>query len=152
MREEDLEELYLLVQGAPYANSVIDARMSLAQKDLATTLDLLESARERYRQSHRKTLRQDIGEVDEDKKGAKEKARRLKQQQNRCRHVLAAFDDTIAILERMMKLRWRKGSDRSDRYKGYDDSVVVTARIRFSPRIRDSLLKPPAIGDDPPVL
>ena len=105
VKEEDLEELYLLVQGAPYANSVIDARMSLAQKDLATTLNLLESARERYRQSHRKTLRQDIGEVDEGKKGAKEKARRLKQQQDRCRHVLEAFDDIVAILERMIKLR-----------------------------------------------
>ena len=60
VREKDLGELYLLVQGSPFANSVLDAQASLAQDDLAMTLKLVESARDRYRQSNWRTLRQEI--------------------------------------------------------------------------------------------
>ncbi len=105
IKQEDLEELYLLVQGAPYANTIVDVQVSLSHKDYATTLKLIESARERFRQSHSRTLRQEISEGEEATKEAKRQARRDKQRQDRCKSVLDAFDDVMAILERMIKMR-----------------------------------------------
>ena len=79
MKEADLEELYLLVQGAPYANTLLDAKVTLAQHDLAKTLQLVQSARGRYRQSHWRILRRDGDESVSDEQGSKETAR-LRQQ------------------------------------------------------------------------
>ncbi len=104
VKEEDLEELYLLVQGAPYANTVLDAKTCLAQKDYEATLALIESARDRYRQSNKRILRQVI-QGDEPPKEAQRKTRQLKQKQDRCNSVLEAFDDLISVLGRMIKLR-----------------------------------------------
>jgi len=104
VKEADLDELYLLVQGAPYANTLLDAKVTLSHHDLAKTLQLVQSARSRYRQSHSRTLRRDSDETVADEQGSKEAAR-LRQQLVRCQLVLEAFDDIIANLERMIKLR-----------------------------------------------
>jgi hypothetical protein len=104
IKEADLDELYLLVQGAPYANTLLDAKLTLSHHDLAKTLQLVQSARGRYRQSHWRVLRRDGDEPAADAPGSRETAR-LRQQRARCQLVLEAFDDVIAILERMIKLR-----------------------------------------------
>lgn len=124
IREEDLEELYLLVQGAPYANTVIDAQVSLSQKDYATSLQLIESARERFRQSHSRTLRQDVTPDEDATEQEKKQARRDKQRQDRCKSVLAAFDDVIDILGRMIKLR--VGTSGSSREESGEHATVAT--------------------------
>jgi hypothetical protein len=54
IKEEDLNELYLLVQGAPYANALLDAKVTLAQHEHAKTLQLVVSL-DRFRQSHSDT-------------------------------------------------------------------------------------------------
>ncbi len=105
VKEEDLEELYLLVQGAPYANSVLDARACLAQKDNEAAVKLLESARDRYRQSNKRILRQEVRATDEDPKDVQRQDRRLKQKQDRCNAVLEVFDDMVSILNRMIRLQ-----------------------------------------------
>ncbi len=105
VKEEDLEELYVLVQGAPYANTVIDAQVTFSQKDYPATLRLIEAARERFRQSHSRTLRQDVATPGNASREARQQSRRDKQRQDRCKSVLDVFDDIIAILGRMIKLR-----------------------------------------------
>lgn len=104
IKQADLEELYLLVQGAPYANTLLDAQVALSQHDLTKTLELVRSGRSRYRQSHSRTLRQDGDEKEEAQQGSKDAAR-MRQQLRRCQLVLEAFDDIIAILEKMVKIR-----------------------------------------------
>jgi hypothetical protein len=105
VRGEDLEELYLLVQGAPFANTVLDAKDSLAQNDLEGALRLIEASEARYRQSKRRILRQEFDLSDGQTKSDLQQARRLKQRQERCRHVLAAFEDVMSSLRRMIRLR-----------------------------------------------
>jgi hypothetical protein len=127
IKEADLDELYLLVQGAPYANTLLDAKMTLSHHDLAKTLQLVQSGRSRYRQSHWRTLRRDGDETLADEQGSKEGAR-LRQQLVRCQLVLEAFDDVIAILERMIKLRAGK-APASARPKGSAAAFAVAASI-----------------------
>ena len=72
VKEADLDELYLLVQGAPYANTLLDAKVTLSHHDLAKTLQLVQSGRSRYRQSHWRILRRDGDETVADEQGSKE--------------------------------------------------------------------------------
>jgi hypothetical protein len=104
VKQADLEELYLLVQGAPYANTLLDAQVALSQHDLAKTLELIQSARSRYRQSHWRTLRLDSDEASQAEPESRGAARQ-RQQLGRCQLVLAAFDDVIAVLEKMVRIR-----------------------------------------------
>ena len=114
VKEEDLDELYLLVQGAPYANTLLDAKGTLAQHEHAKTLQLVQSARDRFRQSHARTLRWEGAETSPGEQASREDAR-MRQRLTRCRLVLEAFDEVIAILERMIKLRRTGLRDRSAR-------------------------------------
>jgi hypothetical protein len=104
IKADDLQELYLLVQGAPYANTLLDAQVALSQHDLGKTLELIQSARERYRQSHWRTLRHE-GDPSTDAPPESRESARARQLLRRCQLVLEAFDDVIATLERMVKLR-----------------------------------------------
>jgi hypothetical protein len=104
IKEADLDELYLLVQGAPFANTLLDAKAALAQRDHPQTLELVRTARERFRQQHARTLRKGDERDEGDSAGAKEDPRQ-RQRLERVRLVLEAMDDTIATLERMIKLR-----------------------------------------------
>lgn len=104
IKEEDLDELYLLVQGAPYANVLLDAKAALIQRDHAQALELVQTARDRFRQQHSRTLRKGEEAGADSESNAREDARQ-RQRVERCRLVLEALDDAIAKLERMIKLR-----------------------------------------------
>ena len=146
VKEEDLEELYLLVQGAPYANTVLDAKASIAQNDLETTLKLIESARDRYLQSNRRVLRQEIGAPEKESKAARQQTLRLKQKQDRCKSVMEAFDDVVSILGRMIKLR-AGGTGATQVTVGHrHHRAVAAARITLSRGIRNSSLGTRAIS------
>jgi hypothetical protein len=104
IKEQDLEELYLLVQGAPFANLLLDAKSALMQRDHSQVLELVSTARHRFRQQHARTLR--IGdEPGADSAPVSKEDARQRQKCERVRLVLEALDDTVATLERMIKLR-----------------------------------------------
>ncbi len=105
---EDLDELYQLVQGAPYANTILDAKSSLFHQDLDRVLELIESAQDLYRQANRRILRRELGDIDELPQAEQLTARRFKQRQDRCHSVLSAFDDVTDTLRRMIRLRGGK--------------------------------------------
>ena len=127
VKQEDLEDLYLLVQGAPYANTVVDAKAALALKDYSRTLQLMQSARERYRQSHGRILRQEFDRADDDKSRSKEQARQ-RQRQGQCRSVLAEFDEVIATLQRMVQMRAGK-SPSASAHPGSTAASESTSRL-----------------------
>jgi hypothetical protein len=104
IKEQDLEELYLLVQGAPFANLLLDAKSALMQRDHSQVLELVSTARHRFRQQHARTLRKGDEPGADSAPTSKEDARQ-RQKCERVRLVLEALDDTVATLERMIKLR-----------------------------------------------
>ena len=120
----------MLVQGAPYANTVLDAKASLHQQDLDSVLDLIESARERYEQAHRRILRRELGDIDELSKSDQPEARRLKQRQDRCHSVLAAFEEVIDTLGRMIRLR---GSGKPLQESEEDEQADSTVKSLLRP-------------------
>jgi hypothetical protein len=104
IKEQDLDELYLLVQGAPFANLLLDAKSALMQRDHPQVLELVSTARDRFRQQHARTLRKGDESGAEGAPTSKEDARQ-RQKLERVRLVLEALEDTVATLERMIKLR-----------------------------------------------
>ena len=104
IKEQDLEELYLLVQGAPFANLLLDAKSALMQRDHSQVLELVNTARNRFRQQHARTLRKGDEPGVDGAPTSKEDARQ-RQKLERVRLVVVALDDTVATLERMIKLR-----------------------------------------------
>lgn len=104
IKEQDLEELYLLVQGAPFANLLLDAKSALIQRDHPQVLELVCTARDRFRQQHARTLRKGDESGTDGAPASKEEARQ-RQKLDRVRLVLEALEETVATLERMIKLR-----------------------------------------------
>lgn len=93
----DLELLYALIKGVPYANWLMDAAEALGQDDLQRATQRVRDARTRYEKSRARTLRGD-------QTGAPDP--RADKKREKYKRVLDKFDEILAAFERMT--RWQE--------------------------------------------
>jgi hypothetical protein len=127
MTEQDIQDLYTLVRGTPFANTLLEAASAFGQGDGSAALQLVQDVRDGYAKSRTRTLR-----ADPDKSGAGEKEiARLKSKQKKYNDVLAKFDEALAALDRQVKLNPPKSP------RPRPSSVSLSASSRESPQLTE---------------
>jgi hypothetical protein len=96
--ETDIQDLYALIRGARFANSLQDAAESAKEGDYTAALRIVGDVREQYKKKHLRTLKKDPSQVESTAK--QDEARRLVSKQEKYRAALAKFDELLATLQR----------------------------------------------------
>jgi hypothetical protein len=96
--ETDIQELYALIRGARFANSLQDAATAAGQGDYSAAQKLVGDVRDHYEKIHLRTLKKDLDQVEAE--ATKEEAKRLANKQEKYRRALAKFDEVLTVLNR----------------------------------------------------
>jgi hypothetical protein len=101
---EELDNLYVLLRGARYANALGEAKKAFQAKDYAETLKLVRETGELHRRMHLQVLKQDPN-----KSGiGKKELQKILDKQAKLKGVLERFDELVHRLEKMAKLEPEK--------------------------------------------
>lgn len=97
---EQLGSLYVSIRGAPYANSLNEAKAAFQANKYAEALRLVQGASDIYRRSHLPWLQQDPGQA-----SGKNEAQALRDKQTKIKGIVEVFDTILERLERLAKLK-----------------------------------------------
>lgn len=123
MTEADFQELYVLIRGAKFASTILDANAAFGEREYSVAIQHVRDVRGQYAKAHMRTLRADpIG------KGGSKDAARLQRKQEKHQHVLNKLDEMLVDLRRM-----------SDRWGNKERGPEAKPRAVGTPRpIRDT--------------
>jgi hypothetical protein len=96
--ETDIQDLYALIRGAKFANSLQDAAAAAGQGDYSVAMEIVGNVRDRYEKAHLRTLKKDLSQVEAE--ATKEEAKRVASKQEKYRHALVKFDEVLTALNR----------------------------------------------------
>jgi len=98
---EELDNLYVLVRGALYANGLNEAKKAFQAQHYAETLRLVQETGELHRRTHLQTLKQDP-----EKAGlGKKEVQKLRDKQAKIKNSLQRFAELVQRLEKMAHLQ-----------------------------------------------
>jgi hypothetical protein len=97
---QELDDLYIALRGARYANALGDAKKAFQEKNYVEALRLVRDTGELHRRMHLQVLKQDPRKLG----GGKKEAQRILEKQDKVKAVLARFDELVKQLDKMAKL------------------------------------------------
>lgn len=124
---QELDELYVMLRGARYANALNDAKKCFQEKNYPETLRLVRETGELHRRMHLQVIKQDP-----QKAGGKKEVQKILEKQAKLNDSLERFGKLAALLEKMAKLSAEKST------------APVSARPRPAEQVR-----PADAGDAP---
>ena len=102
---QELDELYVMLRRARYANALNDAKKCFQEKNYPETLRLVRETGELHRRMHLHVIKQDP-----QKAGGKKEAQKLLEKQAKLNDSLERFGKLIALLEKMARLSAEKST------------------------------------------
>jgi hypothetical protein len=97
---QEMDELYVFIRGALYANALGEAKKAFQEKNYAESFRLVRDTGELYRRMHLQTLKQDPEKTG----GGKKEAQKLREKQEKIKSVLNRFNALGRLLEKMARL------------------------------------------------
>jgi hypothetical protein len=98
---EEMDNLYVFIRGALYANGLTDAKKAFQERNYAETFRLVRETGELYRRMHLQVIKQDPQKTG----GGKKEVQKLRDKQAKIKDVLARFDGLDRQLEKMARLQ-----------------------------------------------
>lgn len=96
--ETEIQDLYALIRGAKFANTLQDAAAAAGDGDYSAASRLVGAVREQFERKHSRTLKRDLNQVEAE--ATQEEAKRLASRQEKYRDVLLKFDEVLTALNR----------------------------------------------------
>lgn len=103
---QDLDDLYIFLRGARYANALGDAKKAFQERNYVETLRLVRDTGELHRRMHLQALKLDPKKAG----GGKKEVQKLLEKQEKIKNVLVRFDELVKQLEKMAKLTPEKAN------------------------------------------
>jgi hypothetical protein len=97
---QELDDLYIALRGARYANALGDAKKAFHERNYVETLRLVRDTGELHRRLHLQSLNKDPRKLG----GGKKEIQRILEKQEKIKSILARFDELVKQLEKMAKL------------------------------------------------
>jgi hypothetical protein len=101
---QELDELYVLLRGAVYANSITAAKAAFAAKDYAEALRLVRTTGDLHRRANLQLVQQDPDKVGRNK----QEAEKIRAKQEKLSGTLTLFSDAVQQLEKLAKVQPEK--------------------------------------------
>ncbi len=98
---EEMDNLYVLIRGALYANGLNDAKSAFQEKNYPQAFRSVRETGELYRRMHLQVLKQEPEKAG----GGKKEIQKFRDKQAKIKDVLARFDGLVHQLEKMAKLQ-----------------------------------------------
>jgi hypothetical protein len=98
---QEMDNLYVLIRGAQYANGLNDAKKAFQERNFIEAFRLLRETGELYRRMHLQVIKQDPQKTG----GGKKEVQKLRDKQAKIKDVLERFDGLDRQLEKMARLQ-----------------------------------------------
>jgi hypothetical protein len=98
---QEMDNLYVLIRGAQYANGLNDAKKAFHERNFVETFRLVRETGELYRRMHLQVIKQDPQKTG----GGKKEVQKLRDKQAKIKDVLDRFDGLDRQLEKMARLQ-----------------------------------------------
>ena len=104
---QEMDNLYIFIRGALYANALGEAKKAFLEKNYAEAFRLVRETGELYRRMHLQTIKLDPEKAG----GGKKEVQKLRDKQAKIKDVLERFDGLGRQLEKMARLQPDKSKD-----------------------------------------
>ena len=98
---QEMDNLYVLIRGAQYANGLNDAKKAFQERNFVEAFRLVRETGELYRRMHLQVIKQDPEKTG----GGKKEVQKLRDKQAKIKDVLERFDGLDRQLEKMARLQ-----------------------------------------------
>jgi len=98
---QEMDDLYVLIRGAQYANGLTEAKKAFQERNYVEAFRLARETGELYRRMHLQVIKQDPEKAG----GGKKEVQKLRDKQAKIKDVLERFDGLDRQLEKMARLQ-----------------------------------------------